>query len=174
MRRGRAISLSLLVSAAAAAITVAGVRAYMGASSQDRVAPAERVDIVALRAPLPAPSFLACPRHYCAAEAGLSVPIFAMPWQQLRDAWTTMIARQPRVVPVGDEEQGRRLIYIQHSPVFRFPDIVTVEFVPFGPETSSVAVYSRSRYGRSDFGQNRKRVERWLAELQKTPPAPSR
>jgi hypothetical protein len=57
---------------------------------------------------------------------------------------------------------SRRAVYIQRSPIFGFPDIVTVEFVALGHERCSVAVYSRSRYGGYDFAKNRKRVERWL------------
>ena len=137
----------------------------MGRPSQDRLAPQEQVSIVALRPPLPPPSFLACPPGYCAG-AGLTVPAFALPWYRLRDEWTKMIATQPRVAWVGAERQGRRLIYIQHSLLLRFPDIVTVEFVALGPESSSIALYSRSRYGRYDFHQNRKRVETWLLMLE--------
>jgi hypothetical protein len=55
-----------------------------------------------------------------------------------------MIARQPRVVEVNARPDRRQLTYIQHSLVFRFPDIITVEFVPFGPDRSSIALYSRS------------------------------
>jgi uncharacterized protein (DUF1499 family) len=33
------------------------------------------------------------------------------------------------------------------------------------PDRSSLAIYSRSRYGRGDFGTNRRRVERWLSQL---------
>ena len=60
----------------------------------------------------------------------------------------------------------RRAVYIRRSPIFGFPDIVTVEFVALGPGRSSVAVYSLSRYGGYDFAKNRKRVERWLFVLQ--------
>ncbi len=98
----------------------------------------------------------------------MTTPIFALPWRRLRDTWTDMIAAEPRVVPV--ESQGRRLVYIQHSPVFRFPDIITVEFVALGPDRSGIALFSRSRYGRNDFGKNRERVERWLGLLEKAAP----
>ena len=45
-------------------------------------------------------------------------------------------------------------------------DPVTVEFVALAPDRSSLALYSRARYGRSDFGVNRGRVLRWLSRLQ--------
>ena len=64
------------------------------------------------------------------------------------------------------EFEHRRAVYIERSRIFNFPDIVTVEFVALDPERSSVAIYSRSRYGGYDFAQNRKRVERWLSQLQ--------
>jgi uncharacterized protein (DUF1499 family) len=89
-----------------------------------------------------------------------------MPWDRLRDYWFEMTSNEPHLVRAA-EFAPRRYVYIQHSPVFRFPDIVTVEFVPLGPNRSSIAVYSRSRYGQYDFAKNRKRVERWLLTLQK-------
>ena len=64
------------------------------------------------------------------------------------------------------EFEHRRTVYIQRSPIFGFPDIVTVKFVGLGPERSSVAVYSRSGYGGYDFAKTHKRIERWLFVLQ--------
>ena len=64
----------------------------------------------------------------------------------------------------ADPDSGR-FVYIQHSPIFRFPDIITVEFIRLGSDRSSIAIYSRSRYGELDFGKNHKRVERWLVLL---------
>lgn len=167
MRRDRLIVIPLLVSAAAITASIVGVRAFMGGASQDRLAAKEDVDIQALRTPLPPPSFLACPPNYCGAAARMTVPVFTLPWQALRDKWAQMIKEQPRIVPLGEALAGRRLNYIQHSSLFRFPDMVTVEFVPLGPDRSSLALYSRSRYGHYDFQQNRKRVETWLADLKK-------
>jgi Protein of unknown function (DUF1499) len=162
-----ALILSLVVASAAAAFVLA-VRNYMGRPSQDRLAPEEQVSIAALRPPLPPPSFLACPPDYCTAGvAGISSPIFALPWDRLRDDWAKMIGGELRVVRVSAEQQGRRLTYIQHPFLFRFPDVVTVEFVPLGPESSSIALYSRSRYGHYDFHQNRRRVETWLSMLER-------
>jgi uncharacterized protein (DUF1499 family) len=86
-----------------------------------------------------------------------------------------MVSGDKRTVRVLGEPESRRYTYIQHSPVFRFPDIITVEFVPLGPDHSSLALYSRSRYGEYDFAKNRKRVEKWLVLLQRVaqPATPS-
>jgi Protein of unknown function (DUF1499) len=145
----------------------AAVRVFMSRPDQDRLMPEERVDIAALRPPLPQPSFLACPPGYCAAAPEMTTPIFALPWQRLRDDWTGAIAAELRVVRVETRSDGG-IVYIQHSLVFGFPDIVTVAFVALGSDRSGIALYSRSRYGRNDFGKNRERVERWLRLLETT------
>ena len=71
-----------------------------------------------------------------------------------------------------EEPNRRRMVLVQHSAVLGFPDVITVEFVPVGPDRSSVALYSRARYGKLDFGVNRKRVERWISRLEQLAAAP--
>lgn len=165
MRKDRVVLIPLLAAVLAVTASILGVRIFMRQPSRDRLAPQEHFDIATLQPPLPPPSFLACPPHYCAASAGIGVPVFTISWHHLHEIWTQVIAREPRVVRVAEQLDGRRLVYIQHSLLYRFPDIITVEFVPLGPERSSLALYSRSRYGRYDFGQNRRRIEIWLARL---------
>ena len=165
MRKERLVLIPLLAAASTLAASILAVRIFMGRPSQDCLARQEHIDLATLRPPLPLPSFFACPPDYCAAPAGISVPIYSMPWQRLREVWAQMIAREPRVVGVAEELDGRRRVCIQHSSLFRFPDIITVEFVAMGPDRSSLALYSRSRYGRYDFRQNRRRIETWLARL---------
>jgi uncharacterized protein (DUF1499 family) len=156
---------ALLVTVLALVVLGIGLRIYMGRETEDRLAPEETVSIPELHSPLPKPSFLACPPDYCSAVEAVTSPVFEMPWDRLREYWIEMIAGEKRIVSVATDP--RRFVYIQHSPVFRFPDVVTVEFVPLGSNRSSIAAYSRSRYGKFDFSKNRKRVERWLVLLQR-------
>ena len=166
MRLRHRIKTALLVIALAIVLPALGLRIYMGSGVEDLLAPEEAVNIADLRSPLPRTSFLACPADYCAAPSAVVSPVFDMPWDRLRDYWFEMTSNERHLVRAA-EFAPRRYVYIQHSPVFRFPDIVTVEFVPLGSNRSSIAVYSRSRYGQYDFAKNRKRVERWLLTLQK-------
>jgi hypothetical protein len=142
-----------------------GVRIYFGREAEDRLAPGEAASISELRSPLPKPSFLACPPGYCPAAEVVTSPVFNLPWERLREYWMEMISAEKRIVAVVADP--RRFVYIQHSPLFRFPDIITVEFVPLNQTWSSIAIYSRSRYGEYDLAKNRKRVEKWLALLQR-------
>jgi uncharacterized protein (DUF1499 family) len=143
------------------------VRIYMGRDAENRLAPSEAVNLTDLRSPLPKPSFLACPPGHCPADEAIASPAFPLPWERLHEYWTEVISGEKRIETIVADPDERRFVYIQHSPTFRFPDIITVEFVQLGPNRSSIAIYSRSRYGHYDFGKNRKRVGKWLALLEK-------
>jgi uncharacterized protein (DUF1499 family) len=141
------------------------VRLYMSRSGEDRLRAGEAIDIRQLREPIPGNAFLACPPDYCRATAASS-PIFSLPAARLVQLWTQMMTGEPRIVIVTDEPQQHRLVIIQRTPLLRFPDIVTVEFVAIDDNRSSLAVYSRARYGSGDFGTNRRRVLAWLGRIE--------
>jgi hypothetical protein len=66
----------------------------------------------------------------------------------------------PRVrLLAGSVEEGR-MTWVVRSVVWGFPDYVTAEAAPGG-----LRVWSRLRFGRSDLGVNRARLEDWLARL---------
>jgi hypothetical protein len=175
VRVGRRIRTALLVIGLSILMPGLALRIYMGSGAEDRLMPGEAVRIPELRSPLPKNAFLACPPGYCATAEAIPSPVFDIAWDRLREYWMEMISGEERIVRLVGDSGLRQYLYIQHSPVFRFPDIITVEFVPLGTHHSSLALYSRSRYGKYDFVENRNRVERWLALLEKVaqPAAPS-
>ena len=63
----------------------------------------------------------------------------------------------------GGAESGK-IVAVQRSLIFRFPDTIWIEIVPRG-DHAGIAIYSRSTYGRFDFGVNRARVEALLAAI---------
>lgn len=152
--------LILLALVAAAGVAL---RVRMQQPAESRLQPGEDVAIAQLPAQLPPNAFVACPPGYCAVADAAPSPVFAIGVDRLREAFEEMLAAAPRIVTVV--AAPRRFIVIQRSAVFAFPDIITAEFVALGPGQSSLALYSRARYGRSDFGVNRRRVERWLTRL---------
>jgi hypothetical protein len=156
--------VGLLIAALALAGLGLALRLYMGRAAEDVLQARERVIPAELRDPIPANAFLACPPGYCAATAFES-PVFALSADRLARMWAEMIAGERGVVQVEHQPAARRAVLIQHTPLLRFPDIITVEFVALAPDRSSLAIYSRSRYGRGDFGTNRRRVLRWLDGL---------
>jgi uncharacterized protein (DUF1499 family) len=141
------------------------LRLYMNRSAEDTLRPGERVTISMLTDPLPENAALACPPDYCRATA-LASPVFALPEARLVRLVREMVVGEAHTLVVSDEPAEHRIVAIQHTPLLRFPDIVTIEFVTLGPGRSSVAIYSHSRYGKGDLGTNQRRVTRWLEQIE--------
>jgi hypothetical protein len=161
----RRILIGLVVGSLAIAASVLALRLYMSRDAEDALRPDECISIADLRDPLPGNAFLACPPGYCTARATPS-PIFSLSTLRLAEAFSDVIAGEPGIVWVAEDESRHPLAVIQHSLLLRFPDVIIIEYVTLGPERSSLAIYSRARYGRGDFGVNRRRVLTWLGQLQ--------
>lgn len=109
--------------------------------------------------------FLVCPPGICNADPHADSPVFDVSIEELRDRWHEIIAAQPRMELLIADQERHQFEYVQRSARFRFPDIITVRFISVSPSQSTLAIYSRSVYGKSDFGVNRERIEAWLRIL---------
>lgn len=112
----------------------------------------------------PSPNqFLVCPPGLCRqAQAHLEPPSFDLTVEQLCDRWREMVSRQPRVSELSADPVREQYEYEQLSALVGYPDTITVRFLPAGEGRSTLAIYSRSHYGRSDLGVNEKRIRAWL------------
>jgi uncharacterized protein (DUF1499 family) len=93
-------------------------------------------------------------------------PEYPVPPARLLQAVEQVAETRPRtwrLDPAHDAPGTAR--FVARSAVWNFPDIVSVQVLGRGPEASALALYSRSVYGRSDFGVNRRRLVVWLAAL---------
>ncbi|MEM1163746.1 MAG: DUF1499 domain-containing protein [Pseudomonadota bacterium] len=73
------------------------------------------------------------------------------------------IARPQSEVLAGSVDE-LWITYIQKTRLLGFPDYITVKAVPEG-EGAALIIWSRSRFGHSDLGVNKARVEAWLSKL---------
>ncbi|HEY9039712.1 MAG TPA: DUF1499 domain-containing protein [Roseovarius sp.] len=71
-----------------------------------------------------------------------------------------IIRAEPRTYVLAGSVEDGMVTYVTRSKVVGFPDYTTV-----GQRGDNLAVHARLRYGRSDIGVNKARVERWLAAL---------
>jgi uncharacterized protein (DUF1499 family) len=72
-------------------------------------------------------------------------------------------AQEPNTALVhSDAEQDR---YLVRTRLMRFPDTIVVKVIELDQDHSTLALYSRSQIGRSDFGVNRKRLKRWIERI---------
>ncbi len=108
---------------------------------------------------------LVCPPDFCAAKPHAESPVFNEPVQSLKEKWFALIERQPRTELAGSDQQNELYTFRVRTAVMHFPDDVTVQFIALDGKRSTLAIYSRSHYGYSDFGVNRRRIESWLREL---------
>jgi uncharacterized protein (DUF1499 family) len=111
--------------------------------------------------------FLVCPENYCPDKPNKIAPVFNVPSHQLAKAFAAMTTAQlPKVKIISRSDDGRQITYLQRSPILQFPDAITVRFIPLNDKTSTLAIYSRSKYGRKDLGMNPARVIHWLQRLE--------
>ena len=112
--------------------------------------------------------YLVCPPGLCAAaKAHRESPDFDRPVGELRAAFETIVQESAAVVRVSETAESFDLVV--RTPIVRWPDWVTVRFIPLGEDQSTLAIYSRSVYGRKDFGTNERRITDWLARLSARP-----
>jgi uncharacterized protein (DUF1499 family) len=79
-----------------------------------------------------------------------------------------LFSGQPRAYLAAEFPDRLQLHYVVRSALLNFPDLVTVQVGADGADRSTLAIWSRSVYGRSDFGVNRDRTTSWLAALQQS------
>lgn len=84
--------------------------------------------------------------------------------QALAAAVQAVALAEPRTRLLAGSPAEGRMTFVQRSAVWGFPDLVTVETFAEGPG-AGLRLWSRSRFGYSDFGVNRARADRWLAAL---------
>jgi uncharacterized protein (DUF1499 family) len=128
--------------------------------------------------PMPPPMDMAAivrpasPNTALAGPAGFSpmpdivTPSFAVPPDRLYAAILAVSAVQPRTYPAAEYAYIHQAHFVARTAVLNFPDLVTVSVSGPAEGPSTLVVWSRSVYGRSDLGANRKRVETWLGALQ--------
>ncbi|QDY68701.1 DUF1499 domain-containing protein [Qingshengfaniella alkalisoli] len=93
-----------------------------------------------------------------------ATPVFNEDAEGVLMAFDQIAMSTPRVIHLAGSVDTGMLTYEIRSLVWGFPDYLTVHAVPDDGGTS-LAIWSRARYGKSDMGVNRKRVEDWLSQM---------
>lgn len=108
-------------------------------------------------------SFRLIPEGMHAEAADGVAPTFSMTAGELALAFDRMALAQPRTRRLAGSPEAGAVTYVQRSRVFGFPDYISVRFFDLPDGGSSLAIWSRARFGHGDMGVNRARVENWLA-----------
>ena len=67
---------------------------------------------------------------------------------------------------------SQHMTYVQRTEMLRVPDYISVKFIDLPEGGSTVAIFSRSRFGYGDMGVNEARVRRWVDALKPFEVAP--
>ena len=109
--------------------------------------------------------FLVCPPRYCLSKPHRYSKTYLVSANELAATFGKIILSQPRVTLIADQSSKLQKTWQQTTPLMHYPDRVTVQFIPLTPKTSTLAIYSRSKYGYSDMSANKTRITRWLSKL---------
>jgi len=118
------------------------------------------IDITQLSRPSTPNTALAAPEGFSPAPDIVTRRYSADP-DRLFAALRQVALAQPRTWLHGEFPDRRQAHFVARSARMNYPDLITVQVTP----DSTVVLWSRSVYGRSDFGVNRARLVAWLAAL---------
>ncbi len=92
-------------------------------------------------------------------------PVYTANPTLMAKAFDDFVLRQPKTIRIAGSVEEGWMTYVQRSERLNFPDYISVKFIDLNGGRSTVAIYSRSRFGYSDMGVNAARVNGWLASL---------
>lgn len=128
------------------------------------------LDLAHFERPTTPNTALAAPKD-ADAQPDIETPVFHVAAPRLWAAVEGVADGQPRTFRLADDRTGMTGSWVVRSAMWNFPDIVAARVAPRGSEDSTLALYSRSLYGRSDLGVNRRRLEAWLAAVNASLPS---
>lgn len=109
--------------------------------------------------------YLMCPEQVtpkCSVEPHEASPVFDVPAHVLIKLWREVIDHRQRVTLMTSYPLRWQYHYKETSLIFRLPAEIVVQFVENTAKKSSVIIFSRSKYGYTDFGVNQERTHEWL------------
>lgn len=122
------------------------------------------MDVAHIVRPATPNTALGAPRDF-SPKPDIIIPISSLPADQLFAAVWSFISSQPRIYQAAVFPEDLQVHFVARSPLLNFPDLIMVQVQKIGSDQTGLIIYSRSVYGRSDLGVNRKRIESWLAGL---------
>lgn len=95
----------------------------------------------------------------------MEAPIYTVPAAVMAKAFNDYVITQPSVLHLAGSVEEGWMTFVQRTPTLRAPDYISVKFIDFEDGGSTLAIYSRSRYGYGDMGVNKARIDLWLQSL---------
>lgn len=110
-------------------------------------------------------TYYVAPQGMVEATVDLAAPVYDAPSAIMAKAFDEFVLTQPNTIRLAGSAEEGWITYVQRTPVLRMPDFISVKFLDFEEGGSTMAIYSRSRYGYGDMGVNKARIDMWLQSL---------
>lgn len=135
-----------------------------------KLKPITELNLATLVRPSSPNTYFVCPEGFSTSQPDQVAPVFSGSVDSLLAAWLDATNRQPRTIEFlfkspPSSINNRQVTHVQRSALLGYPDVITAEIIEIPDGGATLAVYSRSQYGHSDLGANRKRITAWLALL---------
>ncbi len=123
------------------------------------------IDPLTVTRPSSPNTYYVAPQSMVADKVDLEAPVYALPAATLAKAFNDYVITQPNTHVLAGGVDQLWITYVQRTPVLKMPDYITVKFIELENGTSTLAIYSRSRFGYGDMGVNKARIDLWLQSL---------
>ncbi len=123
------------------------------------------IDPLTVERPSSPNTYFVAPQGMVEAQVDREAPVYAVPAAIMAKAFNDYVLTQPNALVVDGQVEGLWLTYVQRTPTLKMPDYITVKFIDLEDGKSTIAIYSRSRFGYGDMGVNKARVDTWLQSL---------
>lgn len=90
-------------------------------------------------------------------------PVYDVDAGTLARAFDDFVMAKDRLERLAGSPDDLVVTYVARSRLMGYPDYISVRFLPLDDGHASLAIFSRSRFGNSDLGVNRNRINGWLA-----------
>src|ERR1700760_3171245 len=126
-----------------------------GFPAADGLPPPQPMEVAQIVRPATPNTALAAPPGFTPA-ADIETPSYHLAADRLFAIVQAVAAGQARTWQSAMYPDRLQAQYVARSALFNFPDLILVQVTANTPDTSSLILYSRSVYGRSDLGVNRR------------------
>ncbi len=123
------------------------------------------IDPLTVERPTSPNTYFVAPQSMVDAQVDKESAVYAVPAAIMARAFNDYVLTQPNTLVVDGQVEDLWITYVQRTPTLKMPDYITVKFIDLEDGKSTIAIYSRSRFGYGDMGVNKARVDMWLQSL---------
>tara|TARA_R110002124_G_scaffold99650_6_gene245808 strand:- start:830 stop:1279 length:450 start_codon:yes stop_codon:yes gene_type:complete len=90
---------------------------------------------------------------------------FSLPAMDVALQIQAMVKEMPRTNMLFISDDKLSQTYVSRTLLMGYPDYISVSIRAVSPNSTTIKIFSRSRFGKSDLGVNQRRVHQWLRAL---------